>query len=263
MSLRTRLTMMVAIVWLLAPATSVVADDLDNIIWAGVVKIAVPQDFPPFGSAGKDGQLEGYDVDVARLVAKDLGVKLELVPVASVNRIPYLQTGKVDLVISSLGINPERAKAIAFSNAYAPYFSGVFGDPKVQVRSAADLAGKTIGVTRGTLEELDLARIAPKNATIRPFGDNSALLAALSSGQVQLIATGHPIAAALARKEPGKVEKKFVITDSPAHIGVRRGEHDLVAWLNVFIHYHKKLGGELDALARKWFGEPLPDLPKL
>jgi polar amino acid transport system substrate-binding protein len=54
-----------------------------------------------------------------------------------------------------------------------------------------------------------------------------------------------------------------VIRDSPAHIGVRSGEPDVVAWLNVFIYYHRKPGGELDALARKWFGEPLPVDPTL
>ena len=261
MSLKKTLTLMAATVSLVASAPSSSADELDDILQTSVIKIAVPQDFPPFGSAGKDGNLEGYDVDVARLVAKDLGVKLELVPVSSVNRIPFLLTGKVDLVISSLGINPERARVIAFSNAYAPFFSGVFGDAKVQVKSAADLAGKTVGVTRGTIEESDLAKIAPKTATIRPFEDNNATMAALLSGQVELIATGSAAAATLSQKNPGKVEKKFVIRDSPTHIGVRRGEHDLVAWLNVFIHYHKKPGGELDALARKWFGEPLRDLP--
>ena len=80
---------------------------------------------------------------------------------------------------------------------------------------------------------------------------------------MQLIATGSVVAATLAQKNPGKVEKKFVIRDSPAHIGVRRGEPDVVAWLNVFIYYHRKPGGELDALARKWFGEPLPIDPTL
>jgi polar amino acid transport system substrate-binding protein len=261
MFIKTLLAAVAVLVSIAVAAPSATAEDLDEILRAGVVRIAVPQDFPPFGSVGKDGQLEGYDVEVARLVAKDLGVKLELVPVASINRIPYLQTGKVDLVISSLGLNPERAKAIAFSNAYAPFFSGVFGDPKVQVKSASDLAGRTVGVTRGTLEESDLAKVAPKTTTLRRFDDNKATLAALLSGQVELIATGNAIAATLAKENPGKIEKKFVIKDSPAHIGVRRSEHDLVAWLNVFIYYHKKADGEIDALARKWFGEPLPDLP--
>ena len=263
MFLQRYVTMIIATLSLVAGSSSAIADELEDILQAGIIRIAVPQDFPPFGSAAKDGQLDGYDVDVARLVAKELGVKLELVPVSSVNRIPYLQTGKVDLVISSLGVTPDRAKAIAFSNAYAPFFSGVFGDAKVQVKSTADLAGKTVGVTRGTIEESDLTRIAPKDASVRRFDDNNATIDALLSGQVQLIATGSVVAATLAQKNPGKVEKKFVMRDSPAHIGVRRGEPDVVAWLNVFIYYHRKPGGELDALARKWFGEPLPIDPTL
>jgi len=257
---KTLLALIVSAASLVAAMPTAIADELDDILQAGVVKIGVPQDLPPFGSLGKDGQLEGYDVDVAKLLAKELGVKLELVPVASINRVPFLLTGKVDLVISSLGVNPERAKVISFSDAYAPFFSGVFGDAKAQVKSAADLAGKTIGVTRGTLEESELTKSAPKNATIRRFDDNNATIAALLSGDVELIATGSAVAATLAQKNPGKIEKKFVIMDSPAHIGVRRGQYDLVAWLNVFINYHKKPGGELDRYARKWLGEPLPQL---
>ncbi len=245
---------------LVAAPSAAVAGGLDDIVQAGMVRIAVPSDFPPFGSIGKDKQLEGYDIDVARLLAKDLGVKLELVPVSSANRVLYLQIGNVDLVISSLGVNPERARAIAFSRAYAPFYSGVFGDRKLPVKSATDLAGRTLGVTKGTLEDQELAALAPKTVTIRRFDDNSATLAALTSGQVELIATGNVVAAALARQHPEKVERKFVIRNSPAHIGVRRDERELVAWVNAFIYY-RKLGGELDALARKWFGEPLPEFP--
>src|SRR5437773_8913645 len=181
MFLQRYLTLIIVTLSLLAAPSSAIADELEDILQAGVIRIGVPQDLPPFGSVSSSGQLEGYDVDVARLVAKDLGVKLELVPVSSVNRIPYLQTGKVDLVISSLGVTPDRAKAIAFSNAYAPFFSGVFGDPKVQVRSTADLAGKTVGVTRGTIEDADLAKIAPKDAGVRRFEDNNAIIGALLS----------------------------------------------------------------------------------
>src|SRR4030095_11552510 len=94
------------------------ADELEDLIQGGVVKVAVPSDFPPFGSLGKDGKLEGYDIDVARLLARDLGVKLELVPVTSVNRIPYLLNCKTHLVVATLGATPERAKVIAFTDAY-------------------------------------------------------------------------------------------------------------------------------------------------
>jgi polar amino acid transport system substrate-binding protein len=70
------------------------------------------------------------------LIAKDLGVKLEVLPVSSANRIPYLQTKKADLVISSLGKNPEREKVIDFTAAYAPFFSGVFGPAGAKVAKA-------------------------------------------------------------------------------------------------------------------------------
>src|SRR5574343_1685296 len=126
------------------------ADALAEIKKAGTLRVAVPQDFPPFGSVGPDMQPQGYDIDTARMVAKALAVKLELVPVTSTNRVPYLTTGKVDLVISSLGKNPEREKVVDFSVPYAPFFNGVFGPKAEKVQSAADLAGKSVAVTRGS-----------------------------------------------------------------------------------------------------------------
>ena len=72
------------------------AADLNEILKNGEVKIAVPEAFAPFGSVGKTGEHEGYDVDVAKLIAKDLGVKLKIVPVVSKQRIPFLETDKVD-----------------------------------------------------------------------------------------------------------------------------------------------------------------------
>lgn len=73
---------------------------------------------------GTDLQPQGYDIDMARYLAKSMKLKLQLVPVTSANRVPYLQTDKVDLVISSLGKNAEREKVIDFSRAYARSSSG-------------------------------------------------------------------------------------------------------------------------------------------
>ena len=70
---------------------------------------------------------------MANLIGKELGVKVEIIAVTSANRIPYLQTKKADIVISSLGKNPEREKVIDFSVAYAPFFSGVFGTKDIKV----------------------------------------------------------------------------------------------------------------------------------
>ncbi|HEX9030061.1 MAG TPA: transporter substrate-binding domain-containing protein, partial [Anaerolineales bacterium] len=83
-----------------ASATVSSNNTLDAIVKAGTIKIAVPEDTALFGSLGKDGKTEGYDIDIANMLAKDLGVKAELVPVSSANRIPYLTSGKVDLVVA-------------------------------------------------------------------------------------------------------------------------------------------------------------------
>jgi len=95
-------------------ATILNANQLDDIKSSGEIKIAVPQDFPPFGSAAKDMSVQGYDVDMGKYIANKLGVKLKIVPVTSVNSIPYLKTGKADLIISSLGKNAKEKKLLIF-----------------------------------------------------------------------------------------------------------------------------------------------------
>ena len=234
------------------------ADALDDIVKSGVLKVAVPQDFPPFGSVTSDLKPQGLDIDVATLIAKKMGVKIELVPVTSANRVPYLQTKKVDLIISSLGKNPEREKVIAFSDAYAPFYNGVFGGADQKVASAADLAGKTVGVTRGAVEDLELSKIAPASATIKRYEDNNGTISAFLSGQVQLVATGNVVAAAIiAKNPPKKPETKFLIKNSPCSIGLNKDEPKLLAKVNEILAQTKK-DGELNAVSMKWLGLPLP-----
>jgi polar amino acid transport system substrate-binding protein len=239
-----------------APAAH--ADALDDVMKAGVLKVAVPQDFPPFGSVGADMAPKGYDVDMANLIGKQMGVKVELVPVTSANRIPYLQTKKVDLVISSLGKNPDREKVIDFSAAYAPFFNGVFGPKDMPVAKAEDLAGKTIGVTRGAVEDLKLTEIAPPTATIKRYEDNNGTISAFLSGQVQLVATGNVVAAAiLARNPPKKPEIKFLIANSPCFVGMNKGEPKLMDKVNAIIAAARK-DGSLNAISQKWLAQDLP-----
>jgi polar amino acid transport system substrate-binding protein len=234
------------------------ADALDDIMAAKVIKIAVPQDFAPFGSAGLDLKPQGYDIDMGNLIAKALGVRAEIIPVTSANRIPYLQTHKADIVISSLGKSAEREKVIDFSIAYAPFFSGVFGTKDIKVAAPADLKGKTIGATRGAIEEQELSKTAPSDATIKRFEDNNATIAAFVSGQVDLIATGNTVAAAIAEKVPARAPTlKFVIKDSPCYIGLNKNEPKLLAKLNEIITL-AKASGEIGKLSEKWLKAPLP-----
>jgi len=233
------------------------ADTLAEIKKAGVLKVAVPQDQPPFGSVGGDMKPQGYDIDMAGLIAKEIGVKLELVPVTSANRIPYLQTHKVDLVISSLGKSPDREKVIDFSDPYAPYYNGVFGIPEQKVAKMEDLNGKTIGVTRGTFEDLEVSKGAT-SATIKRFEDNNGTISAFLSGQVELIAVGNVVAAAiLAKNPPKKPETKFLIKNSPCYIGLNKGEAALLAAVNAAIAKSRQ-NGSLNQVSQKWLGTPLP-----
>jgi polar amino acid transport system substrate-binding protein len=240
---------------MVAPAR---ADALADIMKAKLIKIAVPQDFAPFGSAGPDLKPQGYDVDMANLIARELGVKVEIIPVTSANRIPYLQTKKADLVISSLGKNPEREKVIDFSIAYAPFFSGVYGTKAVAVGKYEDLAGKTVGATRGAIEEQELSKAAPASATVKRYEDNNATIAAFVSGQVDLIATGNTVAAAIAEKSTARPPVlKFMIKDSPCYVGLNKNEPALLAKVNEIIG-KAKASGELNKLSQKWLKAELP-----
>lgn len=242
----------------LLPGRPAHADALANIQKAGVIRVAIPNDFPPFGSLGPDLKLQGYDIDMAGLIAKELGVKAELVPVTSTNRIPFLTTGKVDVVISSLGKNAERAKVIDFSQAYAPFPKSVYGPKDVSIKAPADLAGKTIGVTRGSTEDLALSALAPASATIKRYEDNNATAQSYLIGQVQLVTLGNIVANAVnERTKLRQLDVKFPVEDTPCYVGVAKGEPALLDKVNVIIT-KLKTDGRLNDLSQRWIKMPLP-----
>jgi len=234
------------------------ADGLSDVTQRGVLKVAVPQDFPPFGSVGPDLKPRGLDIDTAQLLADKLGVKLALTPVNSTNRIPFLTTGKVDLVISSLGKNPEREQVIDFSRPYAPFYLAVFGPADSAVSTPQDLAGKTISVTRGAIEDMELTAVAPKGTSIKRFEDNNSTIAAYLSGQVELIASGSVVMAAIAEKNPQRVPAvKLKLKDSPVYIGLNKNEPALLEKVNAILAA-AKADGSLNGNAEKWLKQPLP-----
>lgn len=225
---------------------------------SGKINIAVPADFPPFGAVGVNMQPRGYDIDVANQIAEGLGVKAKLVSVVGNYRIPFLQTDRVDLVISSLGKNEERAAIIDFSQPYAPFFSGVYGRPNLQVASLDDLGGQAVGVAQGSLEDLEISKLPPGKVDIKRYANNSLTASALVSGQVDLIATGNVVAAKLIQDNPEqKIESKFIMKDSPCYVGIRKGDTELLQQVNDVIANLKR-SGKLNQLSMEWFGEPLP-----
>lgn len=235
---------------------------LDDIMKSKQIRIAIPTDFPPYGFVTADLKPQGLDIDVAEYLATKLGVKAELLPVTTSNRVPYLQPKKADLVISTLGKNPEREKVIDFTVAYSPFFIAVFAPKTLPVKSPADLAGKSISVTRSSVDDMELTKVAPPSTNLRRFEDNNATISAFVAGQTQLVATSEQVAGAMMSANPQLgTEFKFVLKDSPNFIGVGKGEDALRARVNEILISAKK-NGDLDKMAMKWLGRPAGDLPQ-
>ena len=233
------------------------ADALDSIAKSGVVRIGVFEDYPPFGSIGPDMKPQGYDIDVANLIGKALNAKVELVQVTGDNRMAYLADHKADLLLS-VGETAERAKVIDFSQPYAPYYLAVFGPKTVAVKQAGDLAGKTVAVARGTLEDLSVTKVAPASAVIKRFDDPNGAISAFLSGQAQLLVVGNDVGATIIARHPANdPEQKFSLFSSPDHVGLNKNEPRLMQRVNDAIASAKK-SGTMNAISLKWLRAPLP-----
>lgn len=245
---------------LMAAAASLpaAAQTVENIKSAGSVKIGMLVDFPPFGIMNENNQPDGYDADVAKLLAKEWGVEAQIVPVTGPNRIPYLQSNQVDLLVASLGITEERAKSVDFSEPYAGISIGVFGAADAEVTKAEDLSGKTIGVARASTQDTAVTKIAPQDATIQRFDDDASAVQALLSGQVELIGVSNVVAAQIEQAAPGRFNQKLELSQQVQGIAVRKDSSELLEAVNAFIE-KVKADGQLSAIHEKWLGTPLPN----
>lgn len=238
------------------------AQSVDEIVKRGSVKIGVLVGAPPFGSVDAQGNPIGYDADVATLVGKYLGVSVTMVQLTPPARIPALESGKVDFLIATLAPTPERAKAVMFTIPYSAFQVGIYSNKDTKIEKWDDLKGMTVGVNRGSSVEREFVnREKELGLTILRFDDDATTMQALFSGQVQAIAgpDAQANAAILARGDT-TTEVKFFFGMQPNSMTVRKDAYDLHQWLNNTIYYIKQ-NGELDAIARKWVGTPLPTLP--
>ncbi len=234
---------------------------LDNIEKNKVIRIGIPTDYPPYGFVGTDLQPQGLDVEMAQYIADKMKVRVELIPVISANRIPYLQTKKADLIISTLGKTPEREKVLDFSIAYAPFFQGVFAPKTTTIKSFSDLVGKSVAVTRGAMEDQELSKLTPPGVNMKRFEDNNATIAAFVSGQTDAVGMGGAVAVNIIKQNPKLgAEYKLLIKNSPCFIGIAKGEEELRLKVNAIINEAKK-SGEIDKLSKKWLARSAGELP--
>ena len=243
-------------------ATAVHAQDaLQQITKSKKIRIAIPTDYPPYGFVGKDLKPQGLDIEMANYVASKLGATAELIPVTSANRIPYLQTGKVDMVISTLGKTPEREEVVDFTHAYSPFFQAIFAPKNTVVKSWADLAGKTVSVTRGAMADTELEKVMPAGTNVKRFEDHVGTVSAFTSGQVMVIATSAGEGGTIMHRNPElKTEYKLTLKDSPNFMGVNKGETALKNRLNEIILEATK-NGVIEKMCVKWLGRPAGALP--
>ncbi len=248
----------IAAVTMIGVAQSVSADQLDDIKKSGKIRIAVDLGVPPYGMTDDKMQATGSDIETAKALAKDWGLEFEHVPITGASRIPALQTGKADLVISTLSVTPERAKVIDFSKGYAVLRTVIAAPKSVPLKGMADLDGKTVGTVRGTTHDTQLTKEGPKGMKLVRYEDDATEAQAFLSGQVDIFSTAELLVAPIDKKNPARqVEVKFVLDTFNLAVGVKKDETRLVEEVNKWIATNLK-NGKLDAIYKKYHGNGLP-----
>lgn len=234
---------------------------------SGAITVGIQGDNSPWGFVNSSGVQDGYDADIARAFAKHLGVEVKFTPLAVANRIPALQTQKVDLLFATMGMTAERAKSIQYSIPYAANQLSVVAPKTVKITTAADLSGQTIGVPRASAMDNSLTAIAPSGANILRFDDDAANIQALLSGQVEAVGANQFYLQRLETARPGVYENKLPLTALYNGAATRLGEKDWNDAVNAFLVEFMK-SDEYKAIYQKWmkldppaFPESLPSIP--
>lgn len=238
-------------------AHSAMADQLDDIKKAGKIRVAIAMGTPLFSYADENLQPAGSDVDTAKQLAADLGVKLEIVSVTNAARVPTLQANRADVVVADLSITPERQKVIDFSIPYA-VISIIVGGPKsMQIKGYEDLSGKRVGLTRATVNDT-LTTQQAKGAEIVRYEDDATLITSMVTGQVEVFSSTPSNLQEMQKKAPGKnLELKFEQKSFDLGIALNKNQPQLKEWIDNWVRTNMK-SGKLNAMYKKYHGRDLP-----
>jgi len=253
-----RLVLALALVCALCGAAAA-GDTLAEVKKKGVLVAGVKDSLPPFGSMDpKTRKFDGYDIDFVKYIAKKLGVNVKFRPVTSVNRIPMLVDGRVDILAATMTKTPERAQQIDFSYTY--FLTGQkFLTKKGTVGSLKDFDGKKIATAKGSTSEQNVKQAVP-SATILSLDDYPQGILALQQGKVFAVTTDESILAGqlgLLQKKSA-TRGKFEIPDlqismEPYGIGMRKGDAEFVKFVNATL-LEMEQNGEAKKIFERWFG---------
>ena len=204
---------------------------------AGTVKVGTKFDQPLFGLKNLEGKPEGFDVEIAKLIAGEMGIaadKIEFVESVSANREPFIQQGKVDFVVATYTINDKRKQVVDFAGPY--YVAGqdimvAKGNPEA-IAGPEDLAGKKVCSVTGSTPAENIRTNYP-DAELTEFDVYSKCAEALKNGQVQAVTTDNVILLGLISQDPEAFElvgKPF--TEEPYGIGLKKGDTEFRSFIN-------------------------------
>jgi ABC-type amino acid transport substrate-binding protein len=218
--------------------------------------VGVKTDFPPFGSIDAAGKNVGFDVEVAHEFAKAMlgdANKIELVSVTSGNRIPYLQSGKIDIIVATVTVTDERRKVVEFSDPY--FLSGaLLLVPKASpINDVKDLNGKKVAIIQGAITDQDVAELAPQ-ATRLKYGKVTEAVLAVKAGHADAFAQDDILILKLAKENADMRAAGKPFYPRPYGIAVRKGDVEFNAWVNAQLK-RMRSDGTYDRIWRKHVGE--------
>jgi polar amino acid transport system substrate-binding protein len=238
-------------------AQAALADQLDDIKKAGKIRIAVAMGSPLYSFADANMQPAGSDVETAQLLAKDLGVEMEMVSITNAARIPTLQANKADIDVADLSITEERKKVIDFSKPYAVITIILAAPKSTAIKDYADLNGKRIGLTRATVNDTMTTQLA-KGAEIVRYEDDATLITSVVTGQVEVWSSTPANLGEIVKRAPQlNMEKKFDQKDFDLGIALQKGQPRLKEWVDAWVVTNMK-NGKLNAIYKKFHGRDLP-----
>lgn len=247
------------IVTLMLAGTAADADSWDDIQSKKVVRVAIDPSAPPYSAMDPNSQFAGFEVDVARRLAEDWGVELQIVPSTPANRIPYLITGQADVVISTLSITDARKEVIDFSRPYSGIQIAVNSAASADIDALEDLVGKPVAVVRGsTNDDVITAEALPGTNIIR-FEDDATAITAMLSGQAEAYVTAPALITSIQEKNPSlDMEPRIVLRTNLTGIGLRKGEDALRTQLDEWVAARVE-DGFLPDLYKQRFNLDLPN----
>lgn len=197
----------------------------------GVLRVAVFGDLPPYGWVDDHGNRVGYDVRLARKMAKDMGVKVKFTQVNANNRVDTLNSNKADIILANFTVTPERKQVVDFAKPYMKVSVGVVSPKNSPITSASQLKGKNLIVNKGTTAEnyftkkggVDLLKFDSKTQQFNAFKNNRA--AALADDNSYLYAW--------VKKNPNyTVGIKNIGPNQFISPAVKKGNKSLLNWTN-------------------------------